>query len=108
VTFGLANSNNVKNPLILIKEIGTEDSKLVLRRIAVIIAVESTRQAAARPAVLRIPGGILQNRHVTAIPRRAVKEANFAHPKPSRLGGLDTLREFSPLNTDPAVLEPER
>jgi hypothetical protein len=53
----LTNTNFMKNRNILIKEIATEDSKLVLRRTAPADAVKPTRENAIRPLPVESRGG---------------------------------------------------
>lgn len=72
LTFVPGNSNFVKNRFILIKEIDTQNSKLVLRRMALVIAVKSTRETDDGQVYPLNPGGDSPEREMTVFPRRTV------------------------------------
>lgn len=59
----LGNRDFMKNRNILIKEIGTEDSKLVLRRIAPANAIKLTRENALKPLPVESRGGFYRPRN---------------------------------------------
>lgn len=59
----LRNRDFMKNRNILIKEIATEDSKLVLRRTAPADAVKLTRENAIRPLPVESRGGFYRTRN---------------------------------------------
>jgi len=59
----LTNLDFMKNRNILIKEIDTEDSKLVLRRTATADAVKLTRENATRPLNVESRGGFYRTRN---------------------------------------------
>lgn len=99
----LTNMDFMKNRNILIKEIDTEDSKLVLRRTATADAVKLTRENATRPLNVESRGGFYRTRNgcLPTHARQSSSRCNLTHRTARSLGVGNLYRPPRSTRTQP-------